>query len=95
MTGLDKLELNPQRVAADLDSAWEVLAEPIQTVMRRHGVQGAYEQLKAVTRGRAVTADDLRGLIRGLDIPEADKQRLLDLSPANYLGLASSLAKRA
>ena len=95
MTGLNKLELNPQRVAADLDSAWEVLAEPIQTVMRRHGVQGAYEQLKAVTRGRAVTADDLRGLIRGLDIPEADKQRLLDLSPANYLGLASSLAKRA
>ena len=94
MTGLNKLELNPEAIAADLDAAWEVLAEPIQTVMRRHGVQGAYEQLKAVTRGKTVTAEDLRGLIAQLDIPESDKKRLLALSPASYLGLASALAKR-
>ena len=68
--GLDKLELNSEALATDLDNAWEVLAEPIQTVMRRYGVQGAYEQLKAVTRGKTVSAADLHALIRGLDIPE-------------------------
>ena len=94
LTGLNKLELNPQALSDDLDSAWEVLAEPIQTVMRRHGVQGAYEQLKAVTRGKTVSAADLQGLIRSLDIPQADKDRLLGLSPATYVGLASVLAKR-
>jgi len=94
LTGLSKLELNPQALADDLDAAWEVLAEPIQTVMRRHGVQGAYEQLKAVTRGKTVSAQDLHGLIRSLDIPQTDKDRLLALSPATYVGLASVLAKR-
>jgi adenylosuccinate lyase len=93
--GLDKLELNAQALADDLDAAWEVLAEPIQTVMRRYGVSGAYEQLKAVTRGKSVQAEDLRALIQGLDIPAEARQRLLDLSPAAYTGLAEALAQRA
>jgi adenylosuccinate lyase len=92
--GLDKLELNSEALAADLDNAWEVLAEPIQTVMRRYGVQGAYEQLKAVTRGKTVSAADLHALIRGLDIPADAKQRLLDMTPATYTGKATELARR-
>jgi adenylosuccinate lyase len=92
--GLNKLELNEEALAADLDAAWEVLAEPIQTVMRRYGVQGAYEQLKEVTRGQRVTREDLHGLILTLAIPEAEKQRLLALTPATYIGLAASLAER-
>ncbi|MFN7640933.1 MAG: adenylosuccinate lyase, partial [bacterium] len=92
--GLDKLELNREALAADLDASWEVLAEPIQTVMRRYGVQGAYEKLKEVTRGQTVTAADLHALIRSLDIPEADKQRLLAMTPGNYTGKAAELAKR-
>jgi adenylosuccinate lyase len=95
LQGLNKLELNPQALAADLDNAWEVLAEPIQTVMRRYGVAGAYEQLKDLTRGQRVTRDALHGLIHSLAIPEAEKQRLLALTPANYVGLASSLARSA
>jgi adenylosuccinate lyase len=95
LQGLSKLELNSQVLAADLDNAWEVLAEPIQTVMRRYGVAGAYEQLKALTRGQRVTREDLHGLIHSLAIPEAEKQRLLALTPANYVGLASSLARSA
>jgi adenylosuccinate lyase len=92
--GLDKLELNPEALQSDLDAAWEVLAEPIQTVMRRYGVQGAYEQLKAVTRGKTVLAADLQALIRGLDIPAEAKERLLALTPATYTGLAEVLARR-
>ena len=92
--GLGKLELNEEALAADLDAAWEVLAEPIQTVMRRYGVPGAYEKLKEVTRGKAVTAEALHGLIRDLPIPEAEKQRLLALSPAGYTGKAAELARR-
>jgi adenylosuccinate lyase len=92
--GLDKLELNAPALAEDLDQAWEVLAEPIQTVMRRYGVQGAYEQLKAVTRGKTVSAQDLHTLIRGLDIPAEARQRLLDLTPGSYTGLAATLARR-
>jgi adenylosuccinate lyase len=95
LQGLNKLELNPQALAADLDNAWEVLAEPIQTVMRRYGVAGAYEQLKDLTRGQRVTREALHGLIHSLAIPEAEKQRLLALTPANYVGLASSLARSA
>jgi adenylosuccinate lyase len=94
MTGLNKLELNTEALAADLDASWEVLAEPIQTVMRRYGVQGAYEKLKDVTRGKTVTAEALHGLIRSLDIPEAEKQRLLALTPATYIGQAVALAQR-
>ena len=94
LTGLNKLELNEQALADDLDNAWEVLAEPIQTVMRRYGVQGAYEKLKEVTRGQRVTAADLHGLIASLDIPQADKDRLLALTPASYIGKAQALALR-
>ena len=93
-TGLGKLELNEDGLAADLDNAWEVLAEPIQTVMRRFGVQGAYEQLKEVTRGKTVTAEALHGLIRSLAIPDEEKQRLLAMTPASYIGKAADLARR-
>jgi adenylosuccinate lyase len=92
--GLNKLELNEEALAADLDAAWEVLAEPIQTVMRRYGVQGAYEQLKEVTRGKTVTADALHGLITSLQIPQADKDRLLAMTPGSYVGKAAELARR-
>lgn len=94
MTGLNKLELNPERLEQDLDNAWEVLAEPIQTVMRRYAVAGAYEKLKEVTRGKTVQAADLHALINGLDIPAADKARLLGLTPATYIGQAAQLARR-
>ena len=94
MTGLNKLELNEEALADDLDGAWEVLAEPIQTVMRRYGVQGAYEKLKEVTRGKTVTAADLHGLIQGLEIPQADKDRLLAMTPSSYVGKAAELARR-
>jgi len=93
--GLAKLELNREAVAADLDNAWEVLAEPIQTVMRRFHLEGAYEKLKEVTRGNAVRAEDLHALIRSLDIPKAEKERLLALTPSTYVGKAAELAKRA
>ena len=92
--GLNKLELNQEALAQDLDNAWEVLAEPIQTVMRRYGVQGAYEKLKEVTRGKTVTAQALHGLIRSLEIPEDEKTRLLAMTPATYVGMAASLARR-
>jgi adenylosuccinate lyase len=93
--GLAKVELNQEAISADLDAAWEVLAEPIQTVMRRYGVQGAYEQLKEVTRGKVVRAQDLHGLIRSLDIPPAEQERLLAMTPASYVGKAAELARRA
>ncbi|SOD22555.1 adenylosuccinate lyase [Variovorax sp. YR752] len=93
-TGLGKLELNEEALAEDLEASWEVLAEPIQTVMRRFGVQGAYEQLKEVTRGKTVTAEALHGLIRSLEIPEEEKARLLAMTPASYVGKAAELASR-
>ncbi len=92
--GLGKLELNEEALAQDLDKAWEVLAEPIQTVMRRYGVQGAYEKLKEVTRGKTIRSEDLHGLIRSLEIPAADKERLLAMTPASYVGIAAELARR-
>ncbi len=94
MTGLNKLELNEERLQDDLNHAWEVLAEPIQTVMRRYGVQGAYEKLKEVTRGKTVRAEDLHALIVSLEIPQADKDRLLAMTPASYIGKAAELARR-
>lgn len=94
LRGLNKLDANPQRLADELDANWEVLAEPIQTVMRRYGEHGAYEKLKALTRGHRITAEDLREFIRGLSVPEEDKQRLLALTPATYIGKAATLAKR-
>jgi adenylosuccinate lyase len=92
--GLAKVELNREAITADLESAWEVLAEPIQTVMRRYAVHGAYEKLKEATRGRTVRAEDLHSLIRSLDIPQAEKDRLLALTPAGYTGMAAELARR-
>jgi adenylosuccinate lyase len=92
--GLGKLELNEEALADDLNSSWEVLAEPIQTVMRRFGVVGAYEKLKEVTRGKTVTAEALHGLIRSLEIPQAEKDRLLAMTPASYVGIAAQLARR-
>ncbi|MDO9032356.1 MAG: adenylosuccinate lyase [Hydrogenophaga sp.] len=92
--GLGKLELNEEALAADLDASWEVLAEPIQTVMRRFGVAGAYEKLKEVTRGKTVTAEALHALIRSLEIPQAEKDRLLAMTPGSYVGKATELAQR-
>ena len=94
LTGLNKLELNEAALAADLDASWEVLAEPIQTVMRRFGVPGAYEKLKDATRGQAVTREALHALIRSLEIPQAEKDRLLALTPSGYIGKAADLARR-
>ena len=92
--GLDKLEVNAAALAADLDNAWEVLAEPVQTVMRRHGLPDPYNQLKTFTRGQPITQDLMQGFIRGLALPEDDKQRLLAMTPASYTGLAQVLAQR-
>lgn len=93
--GLDKLTANPERLAEDLNANWEVLAEPIQTVMRRYGVENPYEQLKALTRGRtSITRETLAEFIRGLEIPDPAKQRLLAMTPAGYTGKAAELAKR-
>jgi adenylosuccinate lyase len=91
--GLGKLEVNADRIAADLDASWEVLAEAIQTVMRRHGLPEPYEQLKALTRGKGITRETLQVFIGSLDLPAADKQRLLALTPATYTGLAGELAR--
>ena len=95
LKGLGKLEANPQRLADDLDNSWEVLAEPIQTVMRRYNVANAYDRLKELTRGKGgINRDSLHAFIRSLDIPETEKQRLLELTPAGYIGKAAELAKR-
>ena len=91
--GLGKLSPNPERLAADLDAAWEVLAEAVQTVMRRHGLPEPYEQLKALTRGQGITESSLRAFIAALDLPEDARQRLLSLTPAGYTGLAERLAR--
>ena len=95
LKGLGKLEANPVRLAEDLDANWEVLAEPIQTVMRRYGVANPYEQLKELTRGKArITREELTAFIGQSDIPEHAKKGLLDLTPGNYLGIAAELAKK-
>ena len=91
--GLNKLSVNPERLAADLDASWEVLAEAVQTVMRRHGLPNPYEQLKALTRGQGITEASMRAFIDTLDLPAADKQRLLDMTPGRYTGLAEQLAR--
>ena len=91
--GLGKLNANPERLAADLDASWEVLAEAVQTVMRRYGLPEPYEQLKALTRGHGITREALRDFVTQLDLPADAKQRLLALTPASYVGLAPALAK--
>ena len=92
--GIDKLEVAAEPMQADLDSTWEILGEAIQTVMRRYGVPEPYEKLKALTRGQRLTADTIHDFILTLEIPESAKQRLLALTPASYIGYASSLAQR-
>ncbi|MBN3002655.1 adenylosuccinate lyase [Chromobacterium alkanivorans] len=95
LKGLNKLEINQQAIAADLDNSWELLAEPVQTVMRRHGVPNPYEQLKELTRGKGgITRETLHAFIKNLELPEAEKARLLELTPAGYIGKAAELAKR-
>ena len=92
--GLGKLEVNPQALADDLDSAWEVLAEPIQTVMRRHALPNPYERLKELTRGKAITKESIQAFVQTLELPEDDKARLLAMTPGNYIGKAVELAER-
>ena len=92
--GLGKIELDPARVAEDLDDAWEVLGEAVQTVMRAHGIPDAYDRLKSFTRGRPIDKDAMRTFIASLDLPPAEKERLLRLEPGTYVGLAPLLAQR-
>jgi len=95
LRGLNKLEANPQRVADDLNASWEVMAEPIQTVMRRYGIENAYDKLKELTRGKeGINRASLQAFITSLDIPDTEKQRLLKLSPDTYTGKAAELAQR-
>lgn len=93
LRGLNKLEINPARLAEDLDATWEVLAEPVQTVMRRYGIENPYEQLKELTRGKGISKEALRDFINGLAIPDTAKAQLLAMTPANYIGQAITLAK--
>ncbi len=94
LRGLDKLEINRDALAADLDAAWEVLAEPIQTVMRRYGLPNPYERLKELTRGKAITREAIAAFIDTLELPEAERTRLKAMTPGNYTGAAAALAKR-
>ncbi|KRW68549.1 adenylosuccinate lyase [Pseudomonas sp. TTU2014-105ASC] len=94
LKGIGKLELNAARIAEDLDACWEVLAEPVQTVMRRYAVENAYEKLKDLTRGKGITPEALQTFIDGLDIPAEAKAELRKLTPANYIGNAVAQAKR-
>ena len=93
LKGLNKLELNAARLAQDLDNAWEVLAEPIQTVMRRYGIPEPYEKLKALTRGQAITQETLKDFIETLELPEQARTELMALTPASYTGIATELAR--
>ncbi|HEX5357494.1 MAG TPA: adenylosuccinate lyase [Aquabacterium sp.] len=92
--GLGKLEVNPQALAEDLDNSWEVLAEPIQTVMRRYALPNPYERLKELTRGKAITRESIQAFIETLELPEEEKARLMQMTPGNYIGKAVELAKR-
>ena len=94
LRGLSKLEVNEAAIASDLDNCWEVLAEPVQTVMRRYGIENPYEQLKDLTRGKAITREVLHRFIKTLAIPEPEKKRLLKMTPASYTGKAAELASR-
>lgn len=94
LRGLNKLEVNKDRISGDLENSWEVLAEPVQTVMRRYGIKNPYEQLKALTRGKGIDKQDLHAFIQSLDLPQEAKEGLLKLTPATYTGIASKLATR-
>ena len=93
LRGLGKLSVNPERLAADLDASWEVLAEAVQTVMRRHGLPNPYEQLKALTRGQGINEQSMRTFIESLDLPADARQRLLAMTPGSYTGKAEELAR--
>ena len=93
LRGLNKLEVNHARLAQDLDATWEVLAEPVQTVMRRYGIENPYEQLKELTRGKGISKEALQTFVNGLAIPQDAKEVLLTMTPANYIGIAAQLAK--
>jgi adenylosuccinate lyase len=96
LRGLAKLEANPARIAADLEDAWDVLAEAVQTVMRAHRIPASYEKLKDLTRGKGgITRDDLHAFLRTLPLPEDERARLLALTPATYIGLAARLARES
>ena len=94
LRGLNKLEVNPARLAEDLDATWEVLAEPVQTVMRRYGIENPYEQLKELTRGKGISKEALRDFVNGLAIPQQAKDQLLAMTPASYTGRAEQLARK-
>jgi len=94
LKGINKLELNAERLDADLDATWEVLGEAVQTVMRRYGLENPYEQLKELTRGQGITAESLQTFIGGLDIPQDAKDNLLAMTPATYIGNASTQAEK-
>jgi adenylosuccinate lyase len=94
LRGLDKLEANPARIAADLEGSWDVLAEAVQTVMRAHRIEGSYEKLKELTRGKGgINREDLQAFVKALALPDEAKARLLALTPSTYVGLAASLAR--
>jgi len=93
--GLNKLEANLERLAVDLEDAWEILAEPIQTIMRRYGVSNPYEKLKKLTRGKdGITKETIHKFIDDLAIPDTEKKRLLKMAPQNYIGKAAKLARK-
>ncbi len=94
LRGLGKLEVDAQRLQADLDACWEVLAEPVQTVMRRYGVPNPYEQLKELTRGKGISAQALAEFVDRLPIPQAERDRLRAMTPSSYIGKAAELARR-
>jgi len=91
LKGLSKLKLNEHNLADDLDNAWEVMAEPIQTVMRKAGIEKPYEKLKELTRGQTITSETIRAFIESLDLSKEDKQRLLEMSPGSYTGMAAKI----
>ncbi|MCK4705667.1 MAG: adenylosuccinate lyase, partial [Gammaproteobacteria bacterium] len=91
--GLNKLEVNQKKLNDDLENSWEVLAEPIQTVMRRYGIENPYEKLKEMTRGKGINREDMHSFIKTLEIPEEVRQRLLELTPQNYIGNAEQQAR--
>jgi adenylosuccinate lyase len=94
LRGISKLEVDENRLQAILDDNWEVLAEPIQTVMRRYGIEKPYEKLKELTRGQRVDAQAMKAFIEKLEIPDAEKQRLIKMTPATYIGNAAEQAKK-
>ena len=92
--GLNKLQINKKVINQDLENSWEVLTEAIQTVMRKHHMEGGYEVMKKISRGKNIKKEDLHAIINSLDIPSAEKNKLLKLTPSTYLGLSNKLAKQ-